>query len=82
MFRTGGSFFYPGRKSKVAKRWQGPGIIIARYGNTYALVHFRGSYLEAALNDLKSMGRVLDVLGRDGTLRLHVASAKSPYIIY
>merc|ERR1712112_176904 len=39
-------FFWTARKLKSDKRWQGPGIIIARYGSTYALVHFRGAYLE------------------------------------
>ena len=63
---------------KGKKRWQGPGVIIARYGNQYALVHFRGSYLEVALGDLKSTGKVLEVLGCDGTLKLHVGSAKFP----
>ena len=27
--------------NQKGKRWQGPGNIIARYGGTYALVHFR-----------------------------------------
>ena len=63
---------------KSDKRWQGPGIIIARYGDTYALVHFRGAYLEVSLGDLKSTDRILDVLGRDGTLQLHLAKTKFP----
>ena len=71
-------FFFSERKSKDGKRWQGPGIIIARYGNTYALVHFRGSYLEVALNDLKSTGKVLEVLGCDRAPQLHVGVAKFP----
>ena len=74
-------FFFTERKPKGGRRWQGPGIIIARYGNAYALAHFRGSYLEALLEDLKSKGRVLDVLGCGGTLQLHVASTEFPYII-
>ena len=71
-------YFYTERKSKGEKRWQGPGVIIARYGNHYALVHFMGSYLEIAMGDLKSTGKVLDVLGCDGTLQFHVGSAKFP----
>ena len=60
-------YFYTERKPKGEKRWQGPGVIIARYGNQYDLVHFRGSYLEVAMGDLKSTDKVLDVLGCDGT---------------
>ena len=63
---------------KVKNAGMGPGIIIARYGNQYALVHFRGSYLEVALGDLKSTDKVLDVLGCDGALQLHVGSTKFP----
>ena len=63
---------------KSDKRGQGPGIIIARYGSTYALVHFRGAYLEVSLDDMKSTDRILDVLGRDGTLQLHLANTKFP----
>ena len=54
-------YFYTDRKPKGEKRWQGPGVIIARYGNQYDLVHFMGSYLEVALGDLKSTDKVLDV---------------------
>merc|ERR1712112_27697 len=70
--------FYTERKTKGGKRWQGPGVIIARYGNQYDLVHFMGSYLEVAMGDLKSTGKVLDVLGCGGTLHLHVGSTKFP----
>ena len=62
----------------MKKRWHGAGVIIARYGNHYALVHFMGSYLEVALGDLKSTDKVLDVLGCDGALQLHVGSTKFP----
>ena len=70
--------FYLARKMKSDKRWLGPGIIIARYGNTYALVHFRGAYLEVALGDMRSTDKILEVLGCDGTLQLHLANAKFP----
>merc|ERR1712112_36235 len=63
---------------KSDKRWQGPCIIIARYGNAYALVHFRGSYLEVSLDDMRPTGKILEVLGCDGTLQLHLANAKFP----
>ena len=71
-------FFWADRKSKSDKRWQGPGIIIARYGNAYALVHFRGAYLEVSLGDLKSTDRILEVLGCDGALQLHLSNTKFP----
>ena len=61
---------------KSDKRWQGPGIIIARYGDTYALAHLRGSYLEVSLDDMRPTGKILEVLGRDGTLQLHLANTK------
>ena len=63
---------------KSDKRWQGPGIIIARYGDTYALVHFRGAYLEVSLDDMRSTDKILEVLGCDGTLQLHLANTKFP----
>ena len=61
---------------KSDKRWQGPGIIIARYGDNYALVHFRGAYSEVSLDDTKSTDRILDVIACGGTLQLHVAKEK------
>ena len=69
-------FFWADRKSKSEKRWQGPGIIISRYGGAYALVHFRGAYFEVSLDDMKSTDRILDVLGRDGTLQLRLSNTK------
>ena len=72
------AYFYTERKSKGGNRWHGPGVIIARYGNQYALAHFRGSYLGVAMGALKSTDKVLDVLGCDGTLQLHVGSTKFP----
>ena len=70
--------FYSARKMKSDKRWLGPGIIIARYGNNYALAHFRGAYLEVALGDMRSAGKILEVLRCDGTLQLHLAKTKFP----
>ena len=71
-------FFLAARKSKGDKRWQGPCIIAARHGNTYALVHFRGAYLEVSLDDMKSTDKILDVLGCDGALQLHLPNTKFP----
>ena len=61
---------------KSDKRWLGPGITIARYGDTYALVHFRGAYLEVALGDMRPTDKILEVLRCDGTLQLHLANTK------
>ena len=73
-----GIFWAANRKSKSGKSWKGPGIIIARYGGTYALVHFRGAYLEVSIDDMKPKDRISEVLGRDGTLQLHLANTKFP----
>ena len=48
------------------------------FGGEFALVHFRGSYLEVDLGDMRSENRLLDVVGCDGALPLHLPSAKSP----
>ena len=37
-----------------------------RFWNKYALVHFRGSYLEVDLDDMRAANRILDVIGCDG----------------
>ena len=42
----------------------------------YALVHFRGAYLEVDLDDMLPANRLLEVLGRDGALRGHLPSTK------
>ena len=44
----------------------------------FALVHFRGSYLEVDLDDVRSKNRLLDVIGCAGAFRLHLPSTKSP----
>ena len=35
--------------NKVDRKWVGAGIITGRFGDRYALVHFRGSYFEVGL---------------------------------
>ena len=49
---------------------------------TYALAHFRGAYLEVALGDMRSTDKILEVLGRDGTLQLHLANTKFPDALF
>ena len=44
----------------------------------YAIVRFRGAYVEVDLDDMRPKDRLLEVLGRDGELRLHLPSTKSP----
>ena len=51
--------------------------IIGRFGGGYAIVQFRGAYVEVGLADMRSANRILEVLGRDGELRLHLPSTKS-----
>ena len=46
-------------------------------GGKYAIVHRRGSYLEVDQDDMRSENRLLDVIERDGALRLHLLIAKS-----
>ena len=78
-FRLGQTVYFGRRiENQKGKRRQGPGIIIARYRDAYALVHFRGSYLGISLDDTKSAGKILEALGCDGALQLHLANTKFP----
>ena len=47
-------------------------IIIGRFGGKYALVHFRGAYLEVDLYDMRPTNRLLEVLGCDVELRKRI----------
>ena len=53
-------------------------IITGRFGGGYALVHFRGSYLEVDLGDMRSDNSLFGLIGRDGALRMHVPITKFP----
>ena len=64
-------------KQKGEIRRLGTGIINGRLGGKYAIVHFRGAHLEVDLYDMRSGNRLLDVLGRDVELRLHLTRTKS-----
>ena len=70
--------FPPGNKSanKGGKRWLGQWVIIGRFGGKFAIVHPMGSYLEVNLDDIRPEDRLLDVIGRDGDLQLHLPSTK------
>ena len=65
------------RKNKIDRKWVGPGIIIGRFGDKYALVHFRGPYFEVDLEDMRPARSLFGIIGCDGTLTLHVTLAKS-----
>ena len=65
------------RKNKEERKRVGPGIIFGRFGNKYALVHFRGSYFEVDLDDMRSTNSLFGSIGWDGTLTLHVPHTKS-----
>ena len=67
-----------GRKNKIGKKWVGPGIIIGRFGNKYALVHFRWSYFEVGLDDMRSANSSFGIIGFGGALTLHIPHTKSP----
>ena len=66
------------RKNKGDRTWAWPGVITGRFGNKYALVRRRGSYIEADLDDMRSANRSFGILGRDGALQLHLPSTKFP----
>ena len=72
-------FMAANRKNKIDSEWAGPVIIIiGRFGNKYAIVHFRWSYFEADLYDMRSANSLLDIVGCDGTLTLHAPHTKFP----
>ena len=72
-------FFITGNfKTKGENQWLGQRVIIGRFGNKYALVHFRGSYLEVHLGDMRSTNSLFGLIGGDGTLRLRVPSINPP----
>ena len=72
------------RKAKGDRRWLGPWVIIGGFGGKYALVHIRGSYSEVDLAEMRTENRILDVIGCDGTLQLHLTGGKCPlhYFVY
>ena len=39
----------------------------------YAPVHFTWTYLEVDIGDMRPANRLFEILGRDGTLQLHVS---------
>ena len=69
---------------KSGKKWVGAGVIIGSFGNKYALVRFRGPYFEVDLGDMLFAKSIFELIGRDGTLRLHIPSTKFPvhYLVY
>ena len=40
------------------------------------------SYLDVVVEDLRSVNRTLDVIGRDGTLKLHLPGGNPHYVIW
>ena len=71
-------FIASNRKTKEGKKWVRPGVIIRRFGNKYAFVHFMGSYFEVDIGDMRSANSLFELIGCDGTFRLRVPSTKSP----
>ena len=76
----GPSRVFRGHKSKTKedKRTIGPWIIIGGFRSKYALVLFRGSYVEVDLRGMRATNRKLGAIASNGALRLHLPSAKSP----
>ena len=73
--------FIGNSKNKIDKIWVGQGIIIGRFGNKYALVHFGWPYFEVGLDDMRSANSLLGIIGCDGMLTLHIPHKKFQYII-
>ena len=48
----------------------------------YALIRFRGSYLEVDLDGMRSENQILDVIGGDCTLQLHLPRENEHYVIW
>ena len=76
----GRTAFFPGGESenKRAELRLALEVIIGGFGGKFALVHFRGLYLAVDLEDILSTNRLLEVIGCDGELRLHLPRTKSP----
>ena len=66
LFTPCGFLLATNRRNKGWGKWLGKGVIIGRFVNKYALVHFRWSYLEVDVGDMRSENRLLEILGRDG----------------
>ena len=49
-----------------------PDVIIARSGNIFASAHYRSNTIETYLNGRLFANKILDILGSDGTLCLHL----------
>ena len=78
LFSWNGFFISANRKEKGEKKWLGPGVIIGRFVGKYAMDRFMGSYLEVDLGDMRPTNSLFELIGRDGTLCLHVQSTKFP----
>ena len=79
-FFSGNGFFIASnrKKNNVDKKRVGAGIIIGRFWNKYALVHFRWSYFEVGLGDMRPANSLFGVIGCGGTLTLHIPHTKFP----
>ena len=70
------------RRNKADLKWQGPGIVIGRFGREGDLVYFSGTSFGVDLNDLRSANHIFDAIGCDGALRLHLAKANPRFAIW
>ena len=69
------------RKEKGWKRPMGTWVIIGRFVGEFDLVHFRGwggSIYGVDLEDMRSANRLLEAIGCDVALQLHLPIARSP----
>ena len=58
------------------------GIITRRIWEKYALAHFRWSYFEVGLGDMRSANSLFGAVGFDGALTLHIAILNTQLITY
>ena len=69
---------YQRMRNKADLNWNGPVIVIGRFGIKGDLVYIRGNSVEIDIDDLRTSNMIFEVLGCDGALRLHLAKTKLP----
>ena len=68
-------------ENKADLKWQGRGIIIARFGRNGDLIYPRGISIDVDLNDLTPENKMPDVIDRGGTFHLHLTMGNATYAI-
>ena len=79
--RQAGYFYRKSDGNKVDWEWHGQGIIIGRFWGNFSPARYRVNTIEADLNDLRYASEILDILGCDWTMHLHMANTNSQCVI-